>query len=43
MKGMAEPSWRSIIGLCKAECLRPGPLLTGPLKTLADVGFATLA
>ena len=33
----------SIIGLYKAECLRPGPFLHGPLKTVADVEFATLA
>lgn len=33
----------SIIGLYKTECLRPGPFLTGPLKTVADVEFATLA
>jgi transposase InsO family protein len=33
----------SIIGLYKTECLRPGPFLHGPLKTVADVELATLA
>jgi putative transposase len=33
----------SIIGLYKTECLRPGPFLTGWLKTVADVEFATMA
>ncbi len=33
----------SVIGLYKTECLRPGPFLDGPLKTLADVEFATMA
>ena len=33
----------SIIGLYKTECLRPGPFLAGPLRTVADVEFATMA
>ena len=33
----------SIIGLYKTECLRPGPFLTGPLRTVSDVEFATMA
>ena len=31
----------SIIGLYKTECLRPGPFLAGPLRTISDVEFAT--
>ena len=33
----------SIIGLYKTECLRPGPFLQGPLRTISDVEFATMA
>lgn len=33
----------SIIGLYKTECVRPGPFHTEPLRTLADVEYATLA
>ncbi len=33
----------SIIGLFKNECIRPGPLATGPLKNLTDVEMATMA
>jgi transposase InsO family protein len=33
----------SITGLYKTECLRPGPFLPGPLKTVADVEFSTMA
>jgi transposase InsO family protein len=33
----------SIIGLYKTECVRPGPFHAGPLKTLADVEYATMA
>ena len=33
----------SIIGLYKTEAIRPGPFHTEPLKTLADVEFATMA
>ncbi len=33
----------SVIGLYKTECLRPGPFVASPLKTLADVEFATMA
>ena len=32
---------RSVIGLCKAECIRRGPFHDGPLKTISDVEFAT--
>jgi hypothetical protein len=32
----------SIIGLYKTDCLRPGPFLSGLLKTVADVEFATM-
>jgi transposase InsO family protein len=32
-----------IIGLYKTECLRPGPFLTGPLRTIGDVKFATMS
>lgn len=33
----------TIIGLYKTECVRTGPFHTDPLKTLADVEFATMA
>lgn len=33
----------SIIGLYKTECLRPGPFLSGPLKSISQVEFATMA
>jgi transposase InsO family protein len=33
----------SIIGLYKTECVRPGPFHTGPLKTLSEVEYATMA
>ena len=33
----------SIIGLYKTECIRPGPFHTEPLRTIADVEYATLA
>jgi putative transposase len=33
----------SIVGLYKTECVRTGPFHTGPLKSLADVEFATMA
>lgn len=33
----------SVIGLYKAECIRPGPFHDGPLKTISDVEFATSA
>ena len=34
----------SIIGLFKTDCMRlPGPFLNGPVKTLSDVEFATMA
>ena len=33
----------SIIGLFKAECMRPGPFIKGPIKTIIDVEFATMA
>lgn len=33
----------SIIGLFKAECMRPGPFVKGPVKTISDVEFATMA
>ena len=33
----------SIIGLYKTECVRPGPFHAGPLTTLSDVEFATMA
>jgi transposase InsO family protein len=32
---------RSVIELCKAECIRRGPFHDGPLKTISDVEFAT--
>jgi putative transposase len=32
-----------IIGLFKAECLRPGPFVKGPLETVSDIEFATMA
>jgi transposase InsO family protein len=31
----------SVIGLYKTECIRRGPFHTGPLRTLADVEYAT--
>lgn len=31
----------SVIGLYKAECVRPGPFHEGPLKTITDVEYAT--
>lgn len=33
----------SIIGLYKTECVRPGPFHTEPLRTTADVEYATMA
>ena len=33
----------SIIGLFKAECMRPGPFIKGPVKGISDVEFATMA
>ena len=33
----------SIIGLFKTECVRPGPFHAGPLRTTADVEYATMA
>lgn len=33
----------SIIGLYKTECIRPGPFVKGPLKTVSDVEYATMA
>jgi putative transposase len=33
----------AIIGLFKAECLRPGPFVKSPIKTINDVEFATMA
>lgn len=33
----------SIIGLYKTECVRSGPFHPGPLKTLSEVEFATMA
>ena len=33
----------SIIGLYKTECIRPGPFHPGPLRTIADVEYATMA
>ena len=33
----------SIIGLYKTECIRPGPFVRGPLKTVSDVEYATMA
>jgi transposase InsO family protein len=33
----------SIIGLYKTECVRPGPFHDGPLRTIADVEYATMA
>jgi transposase InsO family protein len=33
----------SIIGLYKTECIRPGPFHEGPLRTIADVEYATMA
>jgi putative transposase len=33
----------SIIGLFKAECVRPRPFVKGPIKTINDVEFATMA
>lgn len=33
----------SIIGPFKAECIRPGPFVKGPVKTINDVEFATMA
>ena len=33
----------SIIGLFKAECIRPGPFIKGPVKGISDVEFATMA
>ena len=31
----------SVIGLYKAECIRPGPFHDAPLKTISDVEYAT--
>ena len=33
----------SIIGLFKAESIQPGPFFKGPVKTINDVEFATMA
>jgi putative transposase len=33
----------SIIGLYKTECVRLGPFHPGPLKTLSEVEYATMA
>jgi transposase InsO family protein len=33
----------SIIGLYKTECIRPGPFHSEPLRTIADVEYATMA
>jgi putative transposase len=33
----------SIIGLYKTECIRPGPFHGEPLRTIADVEYATMA
>jgi transposase InsO family protein len=33
----------SIIGLYKTECVRRGPFHDGPLRTIGDVEFATMA
>ena len=33
----------SVIGFYKTECLRPGPFVSGPLRTLSDVELATMA
>ena len=33
----------SIIGLYKTECIRPGPFVKAPLKTVSDVEYATMA
>ena len=33
----------SIIGLYKTECVRSGPFHDGPLRTIADVEYATMA
>jgi hypothetical protein len=33
----------SIIGLYKTECVRRGPFHDGPLRTISDVEFATMA
>ena len=33
----------SIIGLYKTECIRPGPFVKTPLKTVSDVEYATMA
>jgi putative transposase len=33
----------SIIGLYKTECIRPGPFVKGPLKTVSDVEYSTMA
>lgn len=33
----------SIIGLYKTECLRRGPFTKGPLRSISDVEYATIA
>jgi transposase InsO family protein len=33
----------TVIGLYKTECIRPGPFHTEPLRTIADVEYATMA
>ena len=33
----------SIVGLFKAECMRPGPFINGAVKGISDVEFATMA
>ena len=33
----------SVIGLYKTECIRPGLFHTEPLRTIADVEYATMA
>jgi transposase InsO family protein len=33
----------SVIGLYKTECIRPGPFHDQPLKTIADIEYATMA
>ncbi|WJZ65502.1 IS3 family transposase [Kocuria rosea] len=33
----------SIIGLYKTECIRPGPFVKAPQKTVSDVEYATMA
>jgi len=41
--GVPAVTWSEPIRLFQTECIRPGPFHTGPLKSLGDVEFATMA